>query len=59
MLDQGVTILADRAFTTTDEAALYGVRVLTPAFMNGMAQVIVLMLKHHGCFPELGFMLRG
>ena len=39
MLDQGDTILADRGFTITDEAALYGVRVLTPAFMKGRAQM--------------------
>ena len=39
MLDQGDTILADRGFTISDEMAVFGVRVLTPAFMKGRAQM--------------------
>ena len=39
MLEQGDVILADRGFTITEEMALYGVRVLTPAFMKGRSQM--------------------
>ena len=39
MLEQGDVILADRGFTISEEMALYGVRVLTPAFTKGRPQM--------------------
>ncbi|XP_043213736.1 uncharacterized protein LOC122377593 [Amphibalanus amphitrite] len=39
LMEQGDTILADRGFTIKEEMAVYGVRVITPAFVKGRPQM--------------------